>query len=330
MVIVDCGSGYSRVSNFSRSSHTNLIHATTTNSHIRALHGIMHCPQKSVEWLKELTKIVNEVDAEATQVLLGATGGVRDLIASGEITATEVETFQELLTSTATELPFEAHLLILEGEEEANYEFLSAQYCANHCAFIDPEGKASRSLGLLSSGGMSSQIFVKGISHCLPTQIKKGNKLGLDHGMEKGKAAFYNHAKKVIDQTLPKNLGGENVLYVAIEMFGAVGEKAGMGGGVVVPVTKAMERLSTFMEEKTKEDVLLGEGCEQRTWRTYVPVMSALVGILILEKLHPDSNILFLREFELGGNHVLKPSWPLGYAIEKLTAHETILLGKYA
>ena len=322
MVIVDCGSCYSRVSNFYRSSETNLIHATTskTGSRISALHTIMHCPNKSTKWLQQLIEIVKEVDSEATQVLLGATGGVRDLISSGEITAKEVERFQELLATT-TELPFKAQLIILSGDDEAKYEFLSAEYCANQCGFVDAEEQGTTTttsnLGLLSCGGMSSQIFVKGVSLCLQTEVKKGNKLGLEHGMNKGKAAFHKHAMETIERKLPKNFGGENVLYVAIEMLAGVGEKAGMGG-VVVPVVEAIEILSNFIETKTEEDLMLGEEVGDRTWKSYVHVMSGIVARLILERLHPDSKVLFLREFELGEDHILKPTWPLGHAIEKL------------
>mmetsp|Transcript_36451 Transcript_36451/g.76519 ORF Transcript_36451/g.76519 Transcript_36451/m.76519 type:complete len:355 (+) Transcript_36451:93-1157(+) len=327
MVIVDCGSGYSRVSNFYR-SETNLIHATKSGTYIPALHTIMHCPEKSTEWLQQLIDIVKEVDSEATQVLLGATGGVRDLISSGEITAKEVERFQELLATTP-ELPFKVHFLILSGDDEAKYEFVSAEYCANQCGFADAQEQETTktasygNLGLLSSGGMSSQIFVKGKSLCLPTEVKKGNKMGLKHGMEKGKATFHEHAKEAIELKLPKNFGGENVLYLAIESLAGVGEKAGMGGGVAVPVVEAIEILSTFIEKKTEEDLMLGEGAGERTWRSYFPVMTGIVGRLILERLHPDSKVLFAREFEIAEDHILKPSWPLGHAIEKLI-HETV------
>lgn len=327
MVIVDCGSGYSRVSNFYR-SETNLIHATKSGTYIPALHTIMHCPSKSIEWLHQLIDIVKEVDSEATQVMLGATGGVRDLISSGEITTKQVERFKELL-ATNPELPFKVHFLILSGDDEAKYEFVSAEYCANQCGFVDaqePKTTATASygnLGLLSSGGMSSQIFVKGKSLCLPTEVKKGNKMGLKHGMEKGKAAFLEHAKEAIELKLPKNFGGENVLYLAIESLAGVGEKAGMGGGVAVPVVEAIEILSRFIEEKTEEDLLLGEGVGDRTWRAYFHVMTGIVGRLILERLHPDSKVLFAREFEIAEDHILKPSWPLGHAIEKLI-HETV------
>jgi len=288
----------------------------------------MRCPSKSTKWLQQLIEIVKEVDSEATQVLLGATGGVRDLISSGEITAKEVERFQELLATT-TELPFKVHLLILSGDDEAKYEFVSAEYCANQCGFVDAKKQETTTttsycnLGLLSSGGMSSQIFVKGVSHCLQTEVKKGNKLGLEHGMDKGKAAFHKHAKEVIELKLPKNFGGENVLYVAIESLAGVGEKAGMGSGVVVPVVEAIEILTSFIEKKTEEDLMLGEDVGERTWKSYFHVMTGIVGRLILERLHPDSKVLFAREFELGEDHILKPSWPLGHAIEKLI-HETV------
>eukprot|EP00579_Thalassiosira_antarctica_P020826 CAMPEP_0201963210 /NCGR_PEP_ID=MMETSP0904-20121228/9148_1 /ASSEMBLY_ACC=CAM_ASM_000553 /TAXON_ID=420261 /ORGANISM="Thalassiosira antarctica, Strain CCMP982" /LENGTH=284 /DNA_ID=CAMNT_0048509775 /DNA_START=111 /DNA_END=962 /DNA_ORIENTATION=- len=273
-------------------------------SNIRALHAIMHCPNKTVEWLKQLVDIVREVDAQSTEVLLGATGGVRDLLSSGEITTEEVKRFQDLLATT-TELPFKVHLLVLSGDDEARYEFLSAEYCATQCGYFVPtgdqeEGMEHPNLGLLSSGGMSSQIFVKEVSHCLQTEIKKGNRLGLEHGMDKGMVFFHKHAKEVIERKIPENFGGGNVLYVAIEMFAGVGTKAGMGGSVVgiVPILDAIEILSTFIEETATEDRMLGEEGE-RTWRTYVHVMSGIVGKLILQRLHPESKVLFVREFEL-------------------------------
>eukprot|EP00591_Stephanopyxis_turris_P013498 CAMPEP_0195508744 /NCGR_PEP_ID=MMETSP0794_2-20130614/1873_1 /TAXON_ID=515487 /ORGANISM="Stephanopyxis turris, Strain CCMP 815" /LENGTH=231 /DNA_ID=CAMNT_0040635795 /DNA_START=352 /DNA_END=1050 /DNA_ORIENTATION=+ len=227
----------------------------------------------------------------------------------------EVETFQELLTNM--ELPFRVTMVILSGEDEAKYEFLSAKYCAEKCGLLSEEEEGMTYLGLLSSGGMSSQISVKGVSRSLETEVKKGNRLGLEHGMEKGKALFHRHVTEAIEQNIPKNFGGEDVLYVAIEMLAAVGEKAGMGGGVMLPVAAAIQTLSNFIEEKTKEDALLGETVE-RTWKTYVHVMTGIVGKIILGRLHPESRIVFLWKFELGEDHALKPSWPLGRAIEKL------------
>jgi hypothetical protein len=179
-VIVDCGSGYSRVTRFHRlvvvdgddqQESEPLVRAITTKSNIPALHTVIHCPIKSLEWLQQLVEIVEHVvlpiddDDERTttqKVVIGATGGVRDLISSGEITATELDVFQNLLPTS--NLPFEASLRILSGEEEATYEFLSAEYCARQCGYYAvSEGstnKSSRTLGLLSSGGMSSQLFV--------------------------------------------------------------------------------------------------------------------------------------------------------------------------
>lgn len=315
-VIVDCGSGYSRASNFYRSSETNLIHATAAVSGIDALHTVMRCPQKLPEWLKRLVKMVKEIDAEATRVLLGATAGVRDLVSSGEIKAEEVERFRDLLATTM-ELPLEIRLNILSGEDEARYEFMAAKYCVNQCDLIPDVCD----LGLLSAGGMSSQIFVNGVPYSLQTEIKKGNEMCVEHGMEKGKAEFQEHVKKVIDQNLPENVGSEKVVYVAIEMLAGAGEKAGMGGGAAESVSNAIEILTSFIEKKTKEDRMLGvEG--ERTWRTYGFVMSAIVGRLILERLHPESKVLFARNFELGKDHILKPSWPLGHAIEQLIWEE--------
>jgi len=315
IVIVDCGSGYSRVSRFHRSSSpstNDLIHATTTGSHIPALHLVIHCPQKSSEWLDRLTTIVAEVDTDTSYVLLGATGGVRDLVSSGGITAEDVERFRELLV---TNLPFVARLVVLSGGEEAGYEFRAAEYCAGRCGFVTDGW--SGSLGVLSCGGMSSQISVKGVSLCVPTEVKRGNQMGIALGMVEGKAAFYERVKKAVEREVPDNFGGANVRYVAIEMFAGVGNAAGMDGGVVVPVPDAIEKLSCLIEKKTEEDRAFGKEGD-RTWRTYSHVMGGIVARLVLERLHPETEVLFVRNFELGEGHILKPSWALGCGIEKL------------
>jgi hypothetical protein len=340
-VIVDCGSGYSRVTSFHRlvvdvvddeqtTSCQPLVRAITTKSNISALHTVIHCPVKSLEWLQQLVEIVEHVlpddddvcssgattTSTTQKVLIGATGGVRDLISSGDITATELDIFRNLLTMT--NLPFEASLRILSGEEEATYEFLSAEYCAKQCGYYagnshDTEDSSSNLLGLLSSGGMSSQLFVNGGAHCLETQIKTGNKWGLEHGMEQGMVLYSNHVEKAIAD-IPEAFGGTGVFFVAIEMLAAVGEKAGIGG-IVMSVTEAMDALATFIQKEVEHDQELGDDYE-RTWRTYVHVMSGIVGKSILAKLHPESTIMFLREFKIRDGHILKPSWPLGCAIE--------------
>merc|ERR1711966_173106 len=201
MVIVDCGSGYTRASRFHRSP-TNRVHATATRCNIRALHHVMSCPCESSEWLRQLAELVDEVDAGATEVVLGATGGVRDLVSSGGITPEELTRFRELL-ATSADLPFTARLHILGGDDEARYEFLSAKYCATQCDYFSPTGdivgRSDLNLGLLSSGGMSSQLFAKGCSLSVPTEIKKANRLGLEHGMEKGLAQVRQHASSVIE-----------------------------------------------------------------------------------------------------------------------------------
>jgi hypothetical protein len=149
--------------------------------------------------------------------------------------------------------------------------------------------------------------------HCLETQIKAGNKLGLEHGMKQGMALYSNHVEKAIAD-VPQAFGGTGVFFVAIEMLAAVGEKVGIGG-IAMSVAEAMDSLSKFILEEVEHDQELGDEHE-RTWRTYVHVMSGIVGKSILAKLHPESTIMFLREFELGDGHTLKPSWPLGCAIE--------------
>lgn len=323
-VIVDCGSGYSRVANFQQQNAS--IQAVTTKSNIAALHTVIHCRKKSLEWLHQLVDIVKHVHDHnhdnRTHVLIGATGGVRDLVSSGEITTKELDVFRELLLTAVVKeqrlVPFDATLRVLSGEEEAKYEFLAVEYCAHQCGYADE----STTLGLLSSGGMSSQMYVKGgCGQCVETQIKKGNKLGLEYGMVRGMALYSLHVEEAMRvAAIPEDFGKESdVLYIAIEMLAGVGEKAGVGG-IVMTVAKAMDVLSSFIESEVEEDKKRGN--DERTWRTYVYVMSGIVGKVILERLHPDSRILFLREFKLADNHSLKPSWPLGCAIDSLGLEE--------
>mmetsp|Transcript_13790 Transcript_13790/g.15854 ORF Transcript_13790/g.15854 Transcript_13790/m.15854 type:complete len:329 (-) Transcript_13790:41-1027(-) len=313
VVVVDCGSGYTRVTSFNFSADTTLIHAVKSSSNISALHTVIHCPDKSHEWIKQLIPIIEELHPFAPDVFLGGTGGVRALISQGRISSAEVYAFQQKLENFM-ELSFEANFRILSGDDEAKYEFMAADYCGKKCGFFD---SSNNKVGLLSSGGMSSQIYVDGKAHSLETATKIGNAMGVEHGMRQAIADFKKRVSKIVQTELPENYGGDNILYFAVELLAGAGEKAGMGSVNKTTVSDAIHKFTNYINKNIDEEVL--ESTTKRTWRDYVYVMNAVVGVLILQRLHPNSEILFCREFELREDHVLKVSWPLGYAIQTLT-----------
>jgi hypothetical protein len=213
---------------------------------------------------------------------------------------------------------YEITLEILSGDDEAKYEHTSAVYSAQLCGYHDENEHVK--IGLLSSGGMSSQIHFDGLSVSIDTLIKKGNALGEEKGMDHAVDWFRGHIRAEVDRTLVDNFGQHHeheTLFLAIEMFAAVGEKAGMKGQVV-PATDAVNRLEAYVDQLIDADKLLDSEAK-RSWKTYVHVMSGIMSAYILSRLHNEANVLFLRQYQHEpSGATLKPSWCLGHAISSL------------
>ena len=305
--ILDCGSGYSRLSKFVMSPTTNRIQSTQPSANLPAIHKVLPDPAASKSWLSDLGGLLTTVGCK--KVFIGATAGVRDSIANGSVAEEDVDRFRSMLPS----LNFSAELSILSGEEEAEYEFISAKYCAELCGFCTKDDD----VGLLSSGGMSSQVAWKTVTMSLPTAVKSGNAMGLKFGMEDAVEKYrVQVTTSILDSGIGTDFGGDETIWLAIEMLAAAGEAAGIGG-CVMGVAEAGNVLNEFVVSSVKLD---GERPEdfQRDWRTYVKVMSAVMGVALLSRLRQSSRILFSRQFAIRPEELLKPSWSLGIAVSRL------------
>jgi len=246
------------------------------------------------------------------KVYIGATAGLRDALSSGATAQSSVDVFEAALAESSA---IDATFHLLTGEEEAKFEHFSAAYCARICGFADGP------VGLLSSGGMSSQLVHGDRVVSIPTKIKCGNQLGLELGMEKGTNYYRSTVTSAIDKILPTTqyfVGTDGDMFLAIEMLAAAGEKAGIGGQII-PIPEAIEALEEYVIMCKKEEVEAGPYVERKTWRSYVHVMSSIAGVKLLSLLNPNSKILFSRTYSIPESDTpLKPSWALGKALKML------------
>ena len=329
VVVVDCGSGYSRFANFALLP-SGVLQTKRSITHISGLDKVLgENTEVQQKWIQQLKEIVNGLKPyiKKPSVMVGATAGVRESLNAGKINMQDIIEFSNLLDSL--DLPFQTTVRVLSGVDEAKYEYASAIYCMKQCGYA----ASGMKIGLLSSGGMSSQVCLDDLTVSIDTEVKRGNSMGLEMGMEKAVMEFQARVTSAVDAKLTNSglRDEEHVMYLAIEMFAGVGEKAGMKGLRGLTAKTALKKLRLFVEKAIQDDKDANEE-DERTWRTYVHVMTGLMASAVLEHLHPNAEVLFLREFEAeqvesGGvmqsvgkelQDSLKPSWSLGYAIEAL------------
>jgi hypothetical protein len=174
--MVDCGSGYTRVERFDL-AEDGLICCKRNNrsadgkvdgGHMPPLHRVLvQSVEQQTEWLELLDSVT---DTEAS-ILIGATGGVRDALATGAIQQQQVTDFRELVQSR---YGGRASFVVCSGTEEARAELEGTRYCVLASPFAAELGltgqPAAHSVGLLSSGGMSSQLVTQ--THCVSLDSK--------------------------------------------------------------------------------------------------------------------------------------------------------------
>ena len=299
LAIVDCGSGYSRLTYFGIDPDDGLVHTQRVQENLPALHKVIISKDLSKEWISKLHALVNDFKGP---VIVGATAGIRDALIQGKITQNDLDHFQRRLSPPLSLYTF----LLLSGEDEALYDFSSAKYCALHTNIIEP----NTPVGLLSSGGQSSQIAFSTNVYSYNTATKFGNQLGIDHGMSKSVEMFRGIVETTLED-MPKNLGSEGAVFIGIEMLAAAASAAGIPSCTFIPVSSAIKSINSFLSDSTSN-----ETPGSKTWKDYVQQMSSIILLKMLSNIHPGSKVLFEREFEMKGKR-LKPSWGLGLAVGK-------------
>ena len=371
--MVDAGSGWTRIERFSRRDQDGLIQLDGTKRLPPLADVLIAGGNEPERWLQSLAAALDASEEGVGSqrdgdelVYIGATAGLRSALADGALTEATLADFKALVHDT---LGKNARFAVVSGEDEAALELRAVEYCVRASGAIQRDSAKSEHgqsidlrihsgqnqdadygagdcalgltrLGLISSGGMSSQLVfplenrdgnsggVRALS--LPTALKKeGNRRCLQDGVERGLTAYGSYLDRVVASASVATAAGSTAdsgtglgqlrgTFICIEMLGAAGERVGIGRQVL-SVRAATEALDAYIvrwlktaERDTAEEVA------KRTWKSVVPATSALQARRLLELLHPDAQLYFSRTFELVPGLVLKPSWTLGYALRQI------------
>lgn len=315
---VDCGSGSSRTSCF----------GVRTNGQVHRIGKFKVLPspgdaefpsslcsllalrseEHQLRWIAALKAGLAE--HPLAPVTIGATAGVRHKMEQGQVSMADAERFFELVRSRLGGR--EVSCTVLTGEEESRFEFLAVKYCIG-LKMPERSAKAAE-LGMISCGGMSSQLYFKGNAVSLPTVLSLAHSWMLKEGPEKGLMSYKEYLETECGVDL---LADQSGLFVGIELLGEPAKLAGFEGKEVSPAeaAKALKaRIEVSKEELTNTPK---EEFKKMTWQ-HVSVLTAPVLLLhFVESLHPDSTVLVTRSFEFSESHWLTPNWVLGMCTVK-------------
>ena len=372
LTIADCGSGWTRVEHFSIDALGVLsVESSKLGGGVPPLDEVLSTTKSAgmhafIRTMRDELEGGRRVPSSAPLVV-GCTAGVRSALAAGRITPQRMAEFSDLVRALAQPRGSDpaccssAAVEVIDGEREAALERHAAVYCARRgCPAVAERGSAIiQRIGLLSSGGMSSQLVLPRVSSSplilsLDTKLKReGNAAVLAHGasgvdryaaflrdvalvplaaavaaavpaaspscreLEGTASGATQHGAAAAPAASPPL--GHNALVVAIEMMGAAGERAGLGGRLVL----RDEALAAF--EATRAAWLVAARAasdEERAawdWRNAVHGTMATQAIAVLSTLDPSYEFLFARKFTVGeAGAELKPSWSLGLACERV------------
>jgi hypothetical protein len=252
---------------------------------------------------------------------------VRSSVAEGRITEEQLTHFSGLVRTT---LGSKASFSLVSSVDEAALEHSSVEYCMQKMrgGTLGDEGEGSnRGVGLLSSGGMSSQVVWSVVSGgvrslSLATKLKEGNARCLAEGHRAGLAAYGLFLEGVVGKAAEDTGTPLEGTFVVIEMLGGVGERVGIDRRFI-SARAALDALDVYI----KNSMATADGQSKnevaaRDWKFVVGVTSALQAQHLIGLLDPNANLYFSRTFELGPGHLLKPSWTLGKYVNRLRLKE--------
>lgn len=315
--IVDCGSGGSRVEKFVAGAAGKVRLAAKGRVDAAALHKVIAKGEEAQRsWLAALAEEIS--DDPSTPILIGGTGGVREAIASGAITPAARRGFEQLV---AERFGSRARFVVVEGTEEASDELAAVRYIVQE-KWGRSGAVAESQVSLISSGGMSSQLVYgsPARSLSLPTQIKTGNRLALERGVEAGLAAF--------DEAVAATVAAEPALagaalsgtFVAIELLAQAGDNAGIARRLI----SAEDAAAALREHLAHFKAAAGAASEEErrdwNWKDVAPGTYTTLALRLIGLMEPQTQLYFCRQFELADGRTLKPAWPLGWYLNSRRA----------
>ena len=153
MLIIDCGSGFTRAKLFWRGANgvcwTPAMDADGVRwKQARLVDVLIDGGETLREWVSGVQRLIELSGADP--VIMGATGGLREAEADGRVTPAHTKALLETLHELAPTAQFRC----LSGDEEARAELRAVQ----HVAEMALPDEAPRPIGMLSGGGMTCQL----------------------------------------------------------------------------------------------------------------------------------------------------------------------------
>jgi hypothetical protein len=154
LLVVDCGSGATRAKVFFRDKQ-NRIRQQHPHEYAKLSQPWRQPPIVQVLetgnmelWASSIQTLIEATGSRAA--IVGATGGLRAAEASGAVTPAKLAELRRCLARVAPTAEFRA----LSGEDEARAELAAVQHVADRSV----PSSAVRPLGMISGGGMTSQV----------------------------------------------------------------------------------------------------------------------------------------------------------------------------
>jgi len=241
-VVLDCGSGGTRV--WSGSETRLRWPAQVMVGKDRPLAEL--CSSQAGR--EDFARAVQYLSRGGRRVLIGATAGLREALASGEVTETDIRDLIRLLPSTAV-------LRVLRGEEEAAFELYAVRSAVEWPPPGAIAGSTTGAIGMLSMGGRSMQVGTpEDDVYSLPFSAKYARRLLEDEERSESwpsriRSCRRFFAEKCTAVQASQNLPTFKGTFVAATDVNEVGFACGLVGGP--PITAA--ELTLVLETRLKE-----------------------------------------------------------------------------
>ena len=157
---------------------------------------------------------------------------------------------------------------------------------------------------------------------------EEGNQRLLSVGVDYGLKMYDSHLDGVVANVALGHRVPLQGTFVAIEILGHVGRRAGLDGRLLT-VKEARGTLEQHLEEWTEKLTDAEKRGELKGWRDVVPAPSALQCMRLLSLLDPEAKIYFADCFEAPGGSSeitqgapwLKATWGLGWYLAARTSY---------
>ena len=322
MLIIDCGSGFTRAKIFWRSADGLVCWRPAVDSEglrwkqRRLVDVLIEGGATVREWVIGVQALIELSGAESA--IMGATGGLREAEADGRVTPAHMEDLLVALQELAPTIQFRC----LSGDEEACTELRAVQ----HVAEIALPPEAPRPIGMLSGGGMTCQLayyltpnepsFVSIVAAINDATSHMSQAASARDSL----AQYQAHMAKQLAATGLKGQAGAGT-FVVIEMPGALGSASGFGGCFSSLAEKIGQRLLQPDALAAHLRAHLEEWAQATPGRLAEDVPSSYIAtqpaeLLELLDLFDDSARLYVcDEWPCAageGEATIKPDWSLG------------------